>query len=526
MDGPTVLVAGAGPTGLALACGLRAAGTSVRVVDAAKEPARTSRALGLQPRGSEVLDRLGALEDLPRSSIPIRQVIAHVDGRPVARLKLGRPTKLVTRPGLLISQAEVEARLRNRLSQLGVEVEWGRELTSAEQDADGVTATLNGDVTSGTTGEIADGNTGEPIRADWLVGCDGAHSRVRRAAGIGFPGVPVVERFLLADVRAQLPFPRDAASVWLRGEQMCGVFPLPGDTWRVMAPAAAGTGADLGPEELLGVLAGALREMAGLESVPVRETLWTSTFRIHRRLASTYRQGRMLLAGDAAHIHSPLGGQGLNTGLGDAENLAWKLALVASGRAGDGLLETYEAERRPVAREVVESTSALTRVVTGQNAPARALRDHVLVPLLNRPLVQRLVWEEASQLKIGYRGGPLARRSPRTWTTRGPHPGDRVPDLECTTGDGRGTRLHAELGSRWALLLPRGAEGGCAELARRRLGGAERVSVLTPAGRSPGGASAPHALLVRPDAHLAWRGTSPDALAAWLTSALVGGHVR
>lgn len=503
MDAPTVLVAGAGPTGLTLACGLAGAGVPIRVIDSAQEPAKTSRALGLQPRGSEVLDRLGALEDLPESSIHIRQVITHVDGRPVARLKVGNPTRLVTRPGLLISQSEVEARLRRRLRALGVEVEWGQELLSAAQDADGVTADV----------------TGGPVRARWLVGCDGAHSRVRRAAGIGFPGVAVIERFLLADMRADLPLPRDAATVWLRGERMCGVFPLPGNTWRVMAPAPADTRSELGPEELLRVLTGMLREEANLDSVPVQEALWTSTFRIHRRLASTYRKGHVLLAGDAAHIHSPLGGQGLNTGLGDAENLAWKLALVASGRAEASLLETYEAERRPIAREVLQSTSAMTRVVTGQSAPARALRDHLLVPLMNRPVVQRLIWEQASQLKISYRGGPLGHRSPVGWTSRGPRPGDRVPDLDCSNDDGAKTRLHSELGDRWALLMPRPGAADCLALARCRLGGSDKIAALTPAESLER-----NVMLVRPDAHLAWRGTSVTALNNWLTKSLGSEH--
>jgi 4,5-epoxidase len=500
-----VLVAGAGPTGLALACGLRAADVPVRVIDSAHGPAQTSRALGLQPRGSEVLDRLGALEDLPENAIPIRQVITHVDGRPVARLKVGRPTRLVTRPGLLISQAEVEARLRRRLHTLGVEVEWERGLITATQDADGVTV------------DVADGR----IRTQWLVGCDGAHSRVRRAAGIGFPGVAVIERFLLADIRADLPLPREAASVWLRGERMCGVFPLPGNTWRVMAPAPTGSSRDLDSEELLKVLTGVLREEAMLDSVPVQEALWTSTFRIHRRLASAYRRGRMLLAGDAAHIHSPLGGQGLNTGLGDAENLAWKLALVASGGAEESLLETYQAERRPIAREVLESTSAMTRVVTGRSAPARALRDHLLVPLMNRPAVQRLIWEQASQLKISYRRGPLAPRSMRSWTAGAPRPGDRVPDLDCSKDDGTRTRLHAELGAGWALLMPTAGAADCLALSRRWLGGTDKLAALTPV--TPLG---PQAMLVRPDAHLAWRGTSVAALERWLTKALGSARAR
>lgn len=495
----TVVVVGAGPTGLALACGLRVAGVPVRVVDKAKAPAGTSRALGLQPRGAEVLDRLGALSDLPEESVHIRQVLTHVDGEPMARLDVGRHTKLVTRPGMIISQAQVEAGLRRRLAGLGVEVEWGREVLSLDQDGEGVSVRTGGG----------------SIRAGWVVGCDGAHSRVRKAAGIEFPGVAVIERFLLADLRVALPLPPGTVSVWLRGDRMLGAFPLPGeDVWRLMAPAPGGTGGDLDAERVLALLVGLVQDHAGLTSVEIREALWTSTFRIHRRLASAYRRHRVLLAGDAAHVHSPFGGQGMNTGLGDAENLAWKLALVAAGRAGEGLLDTYESERRPIAEEVLESTSAMTRMVVGGSPVARLVRDHVFVPLMNRPYVQRMIWEKSSQLKIGYRDGPLAGRSPRSLVTPGPRPGDRVPDLECRREDGSVTRLHGELGAHWVLLTPR-IDGDCAKLARRRLGGTGGVTVMRPGSRE-----GREVLLVRPDAHLAWRGTSAASLDRWLRGAL------
>ncbi|MFE0579714.1 FAD-dependent monooxygenase [Streptomyces sp. NPDC058874] len=494
----TVVVAGAGPTGLATACGLRAAGVPVRVLDMAPGPAATSRALGLQPRGAEVLDRLGALGDLAERSVRISQVLTYVDGRPLARLPVGRPTRLVTRPGLLMSQAEVEARLRDRLAGLGVEVEWGREVLDVRQDPERVVMRLD---------------HGEE-EAGWLVGCDGAHSRVRKAAGIAFPGVPVVERFLLADVTAGLPVPRDTVAVWLRGDTMLGAFPLPGkDLWRLMAPAAPGSAAD--PADSLAEL---LRREAGVPRTAVREVHWTSTFRINRRLASSYRSGRLLLAGDAAHIHSPFGGQGMNTGLGDAENLAWKLALVATGRSDDALLDTYEAERRPVAREVLSSTTAMTGVVLGRSTWARALRDHVFVPLLDRPTVQRRLWEKSSQLTLSYRRGPLGtlHRLPRPLPGPAPHPGDRVPDGPCIRQDGSTTRLYEELRTGWALLSP-GAPPSAQEAVALRHLGADGVTALT----VPGGSR--HTLLVRPDAHLAWRGTRATALDRALTRILGNG---
>jgi 4,5-epoxidase len=488
----TVAIVGAGPTGLALACGLRAAGVPVRVLDRAEGPATTSRALGLQPRGVEVLDRLGALGDLRDRAIGVKQVSVHINGRHAATLRLDGVTDLVTGPGLIVSQAEIEAELRGRLGELGGGVEWGAEVAGAHQDAYGVTVALA---------------SGEPVRASWLVGCDGARSVVRRIAGIRFPGVPLVERFLLADVHADLPFPRDAVSVWLRGEDLIGVFPLPGeDLWRLMGPAPEEETGD----DIVAVLAAMLEAHSGLPASSVRGAVWTSAFRFHRRLVERYRYGRVLLAGDAAHIHAPFGGQGMNTGLGDGENLAWKLALVATGRAQPSLLDSYEAERRPIATEVLSSTSALTRLVLGANPAARLLRDRVLVPMMNRPAAQRRIWEAASQLKVSYRAGPFGgRRALR----RGPHRGDRVPDVRCTREDGTVTRLHGELGGRWALLVPSTADGSAyAEIARKHLGD-DAVTVLAPTG-----GSTRDILLVRPDAHLGWGGPGRAAdLDDWLT---------
>ena len=472
-----VVVVGAGPTGLALACGLREAGIAVRVLDGAAGPAVTSRALGLQPRGVEVLDRLGALGDLPDRALPVNKVVITVDGRELARLQVGLAMeRLGGRPGLIISQAEIEAALRKRLADLGGAVEWSRRVVALDAHTDGITVRLDG---------------GDDVDAGWVVGADGAHSVVRKAMEIGFPGVPLVERFLLADVHADLDRPRDAACTWMRGAELLAAFPLPGDDlWRLMAPAPPEFGDLPQQDNIVDFLGARLRADAGAS---VRAVEWTSSFRIQRRLADTYRRGRVLLAGDAAHIHSPLGGQGMNTGIGDAENLAWKLALVLSGRADDSLLDTYEAERRPIAKDVLESTSGLTEVVVGESRAARFVRDHIAVPLMNRAWVQRLIATRASQLRVSYRNGPLGAGLRRLLP--GLRSGDRVPDR-----DG----MYDALGPAWALLGPL----PLAEVARERLG---NVVHLLHDG---------DALLVRPDAHLAWRGTDPDALRAWLDGAL------
>jgi 4,5-epoxidase len=287
-----VIVAGAGPTGLALACGLRAAGIDVRVLDKTAGPAVTSRALGLQPRGVEVLDRLGALGDLPDRGLPIRSVTINVDGRELARFPVGQPTRLGGPRGLLMSQADIEGALRDRLTALGGDVEWGRGIQGVQPGPDSVTVRLD---------------DGAVVDAAWVVGGDGAHSVVRKAMGVGFPGVPVVERFLLADVHADIDLQRGGATSWLRGDMALAAFPLPGDDlWRVMAPAPIGFGDEPAAEAIVDYLGARLADEA---DGTIRSVEWTSSFRIHRRLADTYRRGRILLAGDAAHIHSPLGGQ-------------------------------------------------------------------------------------------------------------------------------------------------------------------------------------------------------------------------
>jgi 2-polyprenyl-6-methoxyphenol hydroxylase-like FAD-dependent oxidoreductase len=483
--GIEVIVVGAGPTGLALACGLRAAGVDVKVLDKAAGPAVTSRALGLQPRGVEVLDRLGALGDLPDRGLTVRSVTINVDGRELATFPVGAPTRLGGSSALLMSQADIEGALRDRLSALGGSVDWNRPVAGLVLRADGVTVRLD---------------DGAELDAGWVVGADGAHSVVRKAMGVGFPGVPIVERFLLADVHADIDLQRGGATSWLRGDVALAVFPLPGDDlWRVMAPAPTDFGDEPAPDAILDYLGSLLAAEA---HGTIRSVEWTSSFRIHRRLADTYRRGHVLLAGDAAHIHSPLGGQGMNTGIGDAENLAWKLALVVSGRADQHLLDTYEAERRPIAKSVLDTTSGVTEVVVGQGRASRLLRDRLLVPLLNLRWMQNLITERASQLRVSYRSGPLG--AGRSRFLPGLRVGDRVPDRPCTRSDGTTVRLHDALGPGWALLGPQ----SLADIAREHLG-----DVVALRGERA-------ALLVRPDGHLAWRGTDSAGLREWLGTAL------
>lgn len=499
----TVLIAGAGPTGLALATHLALHNIPVRVIDAATGPATTSRALGLQPRGVEVLERIGALGDLPERSQSSLNMSYNEGSRTVLRFHVGQAVADQPRQALLISQAEVEGTLRQRFRELGGDVEWHTRLVGAQQDDKGVSVTVH-------TGD----GTEQHIEANWLIGCDGAHSMVRKLAGIGFPGRELIERLLMVDVRAQWPYDKNGSTTWMDAGHMLSVTALPDDTWRVFTEPPADLPDQLAESEIADRVLGEFARRSGVSLDTVTEVCWASEFRIHRRLADAYRRGRILLAGDAAHIQSPTGGQGQNTGLGDAENLAWKLVLVARGSADQRILDTYEGERRPLARNVLRATSTAVNIMLPDNQWKRLVRDKVVLPIVRLPSVQRRLWLAASQLGISYRGGPLAPTSHR-WT-QGPRPGDRMPDIRCLRSDGGEVMLHAAISGRWVVLAgdrhnaARHAEAAAAQL------GADLVIPLVPV--EP---NSHDVLLIRPDGHIGWRGRpAPDKLTAWLNQVL------
>jgi 2-polyprenyl-6-methoxyphenol hydroxylase-like FAD-dependent oxidoreductase len=500
-----VIVAGAGPTGLTLACVLRGFGVGVRVIDRAAGPAVTSRANFVHARGSEVLDRVGALGDLPDRSRRAMQITTYLGDRPVMRLKFGDPGMQTAAPPMVISQAEVEAALRDRLTELGGRIEWDTALVGIQQDADQVKAELS-------TGEIAG--------CRWLVGCDGTSSQARKAAGIAAPGVRLSEQFLLADLRLDWDLDRSGTSGWIHPSGMLGAMPMPhpdhDQLWRLLAydPSPDGVRVEQSEDDILQRFREILPERTG-DAIKIIDALWLSDFVVHRRLADAYRSGRIFLAGDAAHAHAPFGGQGMLTGIGDAENLGWKLAMVVRGDAAPALLETYQAERRPLARQVLRGTSAVTKIDIAEHPVGRFLRDHVIIKIFNLPAVQRSTTYSTSQLWVSYRNGPLGGRR----LGSRPRPGDRVPDRACTTGDQRPTRLYAELGDHWALLQPANPsmiDSAMINTATRSLG--PTVTVLSSEDQR-------QTWLIRPDGHLAWRGDDPGDLRRWLDSALRTGQV-
>ncbi|MET9764847.1 FAD-dependent monooxygenase [Streptomyces sp. NPDC006372] len=413
-----VLIVGAGPTGLALATQLRAYDTPFRIVDRSLDRARESRAPAIQPRTLEMLAGSGVTDDL-------------VDrGSTTVRLQLHLPGRLLHVPVfdvgcddspypflLFLPQSQTEAVLAERLAERAATVERGAELLSAEPRDGLVTCRLR----------HRDGGE-EILRARYVVGCDGAHSTVRAQAGIGFRGHSYPQTFLLADLEADGLEP-GAAHTFMTAAGLLFFFPLGTPaTWRMIAMHPPGAPAEKVTLELLQRLA----DDWTTDRLTLRDPVWMTSFRLHNRGATHYRKGPFFLAGDAAHIHSPAGGQGMNTGIQDALNLGWKLAHVCRGAAPEELLETYEAERAPVGDGVRRLTDRAFTVGTNSHPALRLARTHLaprFAPLFLRATGLRTrLFRTVSELGVNYRRGPVSRTGPRR-PAAGPRAGDRLPDL-------------------------------------------------------------------------------------------------
>ncbi|MFI6649423.1 FAD-dependent monooxygenase [Streptomyces sp. NPDC050529] len=415
-----VLIAGAGPVGLSAAAELRRRGVSCRVVE--RLPARLpyAKAVGIQPRTLEIWDRMGLVRTVLEAAVPMRGQLIHVNGSEVARIDLVLPPE-VPYGFAALPQYETERILEEYVAGLDTRVERGTELLSFAQDADGVTAHLR-------TGS----GTAEEVRARFLIGCDGAHSTVRKGLGLSFEGGAFAEEYMLADVVADWDLPYGygvrASHTGDDGstDDLLVCIPLPGDgryRMSMLVPPELSAGAPDGAEVAHGLEGGRVPELSDIQAVvdrlaPRPATLsgmrWSSVFRISHRIVDRYGEGRVFVAGDAAHIHPPTGAQGMNTGIQDACNLAWKLALVVRGEAGPALLTSYDAERRPVGEEVVGRT--VRHATRGIENDADDM--------------ETLMLREA-QLLVGYRDGPLA--SAPYGPDDAPQPGDRAPDCAGLT---------------------------------------------------------------------------------------------
>ncbi len=413
---PDVLIAGAGPTGLTLACDLARRGVSCRIVDASPDSFRGSRAKGLMPRTLEVFDDLGVIDRVLASGGPFPpfrgysgsavlwdRTIYRMAGFPELEPGPDRPYTQFW----MIAQWKTEEILRDRFVALGGRMETGTRLTAFTQDAEGVSATL-----SGPSGE-------EPVRCRYLVGADGGSSFVRKALGVSFLGeTDATDRSIIADVKAAGP-DRDHWHMWTNPgapADRVSLCPLPKtEFFQFVAPVTTEAVPDLTLESLQALF----DQRSGVAGVRLSDLRWSTVYRVNVRMAEKFRVGRVFLAGDAAHVHSPAGGQGLNTGVQDAYNLGWKLGAVLRG-APDSLLDSFESERLPVAADMLGMTTALHKqgFWFKSDAPRNAEID-------------------IYQLKLNYRGGPLARGS-----ARGPlQPGDRAPDAPCRSANGSPVRL-------------------------------------------------------------------------------------
>jgi 2-polyprenyl-6-methoxyphenol hydroxylase-like FAD-dependent oxidoreductase len=390
-----VLIVGAGPTGLTLACELARSGISFRIVEAAPRPQQGSRGKGVQPRTLEVFDDLGIVDVVlahGRLAMPIRSFDAEghetLSGGGAPEPRTDAPYTAT----LLTPEWRVEEALRNRLAELGGSVMFGAELTGFEQFEVGITAIVV---------ERAEART---ITARWLVGCDGGRSTVRKLADIDFLGETLeAVRMIVADVRADGP-DRESWQMWRSAEGFAALCPLPStDEFQLQISIAPGQD----PELSLANMQSLLQRRSGRDDIRFHEPGWSSLWRANVRMVDRYRSGRVFLAGDAAHVHSPAGGQGMNTGIQDAQNLGWKLAAVVNG-ALPALLDTYQEERLPIAASVLALSNKLLR---------QSIAEHGIVIVRD---------QQTLQLGLGYRGSSLARNDRAEGAV--PRGGDRAPD--------------------------------------------------------------------------------------------------
>lgn len=449
---PDVLIIGAGPTGLALAAQLQRFGLRFRIIDRLTDRGSESRALAIQARTIESLQSLGLGERLVAAGRTSTRLMLHFEDR-VATTELGGFRIADTRyPFILfLSQAETERILNDHLSANNVQIERGVELTDFHATATAVECTLrHGDERK------------ERIRTRYLVGCDGAHSTVRKGAEISFEGGTYPQDFALGDVEADGPLQRGTLHSFTGRNGVAMFFPLgTPSTWRVIAMSSNNTPGSSNVPETSSLSLPELQEIvdgATGGEIRLRDPAWLTYFHLHHRQTAHYRTGRIFLAGDAAHIHSPVGAQGMNTGIQDAWNLGWKLALTTRGWTDEAFLDSYEAERWPVGRTLLRTTDRVFNLfsrVMSRNAFAawfrREIVSRVLPHIFSSSRFRTFAFRFISEFRVRYRKSPIVTEGTPTLTT-GPKAGDRLPDAPLTR-DKKSTYLQQKLSGPFLHLL-------------------------------------------------------------------------
>ncbi len=448
-----VLIAGGGPIGLSAAIELTRRGVECHIVDPLLESPQYAKAVGVQPRTLEVFEAMGVLPRILDAAIQMRGQLVYVNGEQVAHVDFPVPADIPF-GFIAIPQYATERILSEELATHGVHVERGCRLIGFEQDADGVSATLAAD----------DGE--QTVRAQYLVGADGAHSVVRKALGLTFEGAAFEEQYMLGDVEVDWSMPRGYAIRAMHQtdgttDDLLVCIPLPGrNRYRMSMLVPAELSTDLTPGVAHGLEGPRKPELSHLQAVldrlspeptTARNLRWSSVFRISHRIVDVYGNGRVFVAGDAAHIHPPTGAQGMNTGIQDAHNLAWKLALAVSGRAAAGLLDSYDAERRPVGDEVVGRT-------------VRSAREGIGADSTDPDFVIR----REAQLLIDYSDSPIVAAGAAEPVTSGRRAGGRAPDAAALTRDAvtGPLRLFTLFGPGHTLLVYVGADAGPEDVER------------------------------------------------------------
>jgi 2-polyprenyl-6-methoxyphenol hydroxylase-like FAD-dependent oxidoreductase len=500
---PEVLVCGAGPTGLVLALRLTRAGIRVRIIDAAAEAGTTSRALVVHARTLEFYRQMGLADALIAEGLPFMAVNMWVRGRRVAHAVLGDMGKgLSPFPYMVVCPQDRHERfLIEHLRRAGVEVERPVSLVDFIQDGGGVRARLKD-----ASGRI------EECAVPYLAGTDGARSTARDVLGVGFPGGTYDRVFYVADVEATGPVMNDELHVALDDVEFMAVFPLRGGHTARLIGTVRAEQESVRESLTWDDVGGQIAKRMGID---VQRVNWFSTYRVHHRVASAFQKGRAFLLGDAAHIHSPVGGQGMNTGIGDAVNLAWKLADVLRGRAPATLADTYAPERMAFAHRLIATTDRGFTVATSPTARARVVRTKVLPRLLpiavRLPAVRRLMFRAVSQIAIDYRGQALSAGQ-----VGGVTGGDRLPWAPLNGASPPADNYVTLDGREWQVHVYGEPAAGIAKACADR---ALALHVFSwQEGMASAGLTRNAVYLVRPDGYvaLADEGASPAPLRAWL----------